>query len=85
VSPQGVEEVDPADAVVSMVIVDPDDADMGSVEAIWGIFCHHIFFFASREEAERWAAGRDDIELLSVDEAYQLGRQLSSRFLTYRD
>ena len=85
VSPQGVEEVDPAGAVLSIVIVDPDDADMGSVEAIWGIFCHHIFFFASREEAERWAAGRDDIELLSVDEAYQLGRQLSSRFLTYRD
>lgn len=83
VSPQGVEEVDPADAVVSMVIIDPEDVNMGSVEAIWGIFCHHIFFFASREEAERWAAGRDDIELLSVDEAYQLGRQLSSRFLTY--
>jgi alkylmercury lyase len=83
VSPQGVEEVDPAGAVVSMVIIHPEDANMGSVEAIWGIFCHHIFFFASREEAERWAAGRDDIEILSVDEAYQLGRQLSSRFLTY--
>jgi alkylmercury lyase len=34
VSPQGVEEVDPAGAVVSIVIVDPDDANMGSVEAI---------------------------------------------------
>ena len=77
------EEVDPAGAVVSMVIIDPEDANMGSVEAIWGIFCHHIFYFASCEEAERWAAGRDDIELLSVDEAYQLGRQLSSTFLTY--
>jgi alkylmercury lyase len=83
VSPQRVEEVDPAGAVVSMVIIDPEDANMGSVEAIWGIFCHHIFFFASREEAERWTTGRDDIELLSVDEAYQLGRQLSSRFLAY--
>lgn len=83
VSPQMVEEVDPAGAVVSIVIVDPDDANMGSVEAIWGTFCHHTFFFASREEAERWAAGRDDIEILSVDEAYELGRQLSSRFLAY--
>jgi alkylmercury lyase len=81
VSPQGVEEVDPAGAVVSIVIVDPNDADMGSVEAIWGTFCHHIFFFASREEAERWASGRDDIEILSVEEAYELGRQISSRFL----
>jgi alkylmercury lyase len=83
VSPRGVEEVDPAGAVVSMVIVDPDAADMSSVEAIWGTFCHHIFFFASREEAEQWAVGRDDIEILSVDEAYELVRLVSSRFLAY--
>lgn len=83
VSPQGVEEVDPAGAVLSLVIVDPDDADMGSVEAIWGTFCHHLFFFASREEAERWAAGRHDIEILSVEEAYELVRLVSSRFLAY--
>ena len=83
VSPQGVEEVDPAGAVLSIVIVDPDDANMGSVEAIWGTFCHHLFFFASREEAERWSAGRDDIEILSVEEAYELMRLVSSRFLAY--
>ncbi len=83
VSPQGLEEVHPVGAVVSIVIVDPDEANMGSVEAIWGTFCHHIFFFASREEAERWAAGRDDIEILSVEEAYELVRLFSSRFLAY--
>jgi alkylmercury lyase len=83
VSPQGVEEVDPVGAVVSIVIVDPNEADTSTVEAIWGTFCHHIFFFASREEAARWAAGRDDIEILSVDEAFELGRQLSSGFLAY--
>jgi alkylmercury lyase len=83
VGPQGVEEVHPVGAVVSMVIVDPDQANMGTVEAIWGTFCHHIFFFASREETERWAASRDDIEILSVEEAYELGRLFSSRFLAY--
>jgi alkylmercury lyase len=83
VSPKGVEEVDPPGAVVSIVIVDPDDADMASVEAIWGTFCHHMFFFASHEEAERWAAGRDDIEILSVEEAYELLRLVFSRFLAY--
>jgi alkylmercury lyase len=83
VSPKGVEEVDPPGAVVSIVIVDPDDADMASVEAIWGTFCHHMFFFASHEEAERWAAGRDDIEILSVEEAYELMRLVFSRFLAY--
>ena len=83
VSPQGVEEAHPVGAVVSIVIVDPGEENLGSVEAIWGTFCHHIFFFASRKEAERWAAGRDDIELLSVEEAYQLVRLFSSRFLAY--
>jgi len=83
VNPQGVEEVHPVSAVVSIVIVDLDQANMGSVEAIWGAFCRHIFFFASREEAERWAAGRDDIEILSVEEAYELVRLFSSRFLAY--
>ncbi len=53
---------------------------MGSVEAIWGSFYQYIFF-ASREEAERWASGRDDVEIISVDEAYELGRQSSSRLL----
>ena len=74
VSPQGVEEVDPPGAVISVVIADPDNPNMGSVEAIWGTFCHHTFFFASREEAERWAAGREDIEILSVEEAHELVR-----------
>ena len=56
---------------------------MASVEAIWGAFCHHILFFASREEAERWAAGRDDIEILSVDEGFALARRLSSSLLAH--
>jgi alkylmercury lyase len=83
VSPQGVEEVHPVGAVVSIVIVDPDQTNMGSVEAIWGTFCRHTFFFAAREKAKRWAAGRDDIEILSVEEAYQLVRLFSSTFLAY--
>jgi alkylmercury lyase len=81
VNPRAVEEVDPAGAVVSLVIVDPEAADVSSVEAIWGTFCHHIFFFASRDEAEQWAAGRDDIEIVSVEDGFELGRQLASTFL----
>lgn len=83
VSPQGVEDVTPSGAVVSIVIVDPDNADTSSVEATRGTFCCHMSFFASRDEAERWAVGRDDIEILSVDEAFALSRQMSSRFLAY--
>lgn len=84
VGPQEVKKVYPASVVVSVVIVDPDNPNMGSVEAIWGAYCHYTFF-ASRGEAEGWADGRDDIEILSVDEAFELGRVLSSRFLAYEE
>jgi alkylmercury lyase len=85
VSPQRVKAVDPASAVVSIVVVDPDATDTSAVEAIWGTFCHHIFFFAAPHEAEAWTATRDNknvIEIVSVDEAFELGRLVSSTLLT---
>ncbi len=85
VSPERVEAISPAGAVVSMVIVDPTQDDMASVEAIWSTFCEHIHFFASREEAERWATGRDDIEILTADDGFDLGRQVWSRVLPYAE
>jgi hypothetical protein len=67
-----------------MVVVDPNVAELQSVEALWGTFCHHIFFFAARQEAEGWAASRvirDSIEIVSVDEAFELGQLLASTLL----
>ncbi len=81
VSPERVEEVSPAGAVVSLVLVDPSREHMASVEAIWSTFCDHIHFFATRDEAEQWAAARDDLAILSVDEGFELGRQMWSRVL----
>ena len=83
VSPERVEAVSPTSAVISMVVVDPTQESMASVEAIWMTFCNHILFFASREEAERWAAGRSNIAVITVDEGFDLGRQLWSRVLPY--
>jgi alkylmercury lyase len=81
VGPDGVHAVDPPGAVVSIALVDPDQTAFGSVEAIWMTFCRHIHFFASREEAERWAAGRSDLAILTPDEGCGIGRQLMGRFL----
>ena len=85
VSPERVMEVSPAGAVVSIVAVDPKREDMASVEAIWSAFCEHIHFFVSRAEAERWAAGRDDIAILSVDEGFELGQQVWARVLSHAE
>ena len=81
--PEGVEEVSPAGAVVSIVTLDPSKVDVSSVEAIYGNFCEQIHFFASREEAERWAADRENIDILSVEEGYELGKLAFSEVLAY--
>ena len=80
VSPDGVTKVSPPEAVLS-IAVGEGDKRLTSVEAIWTTFCQNIHFFATREEAVRWAAGRDDIAILTPDQGYELGRQLTRRFL----
>jgi alkylmercury lyase len=77
-----VAEVTPAGAVVSFVIP-PDNLDLSSVAAIWGTFCHHIFFFPTRAEAETWAANRADIVILPVEDAFNLEQPFAARLLAH--
>ena len=74
VTPERVESSYPEGAVVSIALIDPEVHDVSSVEAIWGNFCHQVYFFPSREEADEWAAGKSNIAILPVDDAYELGR-----------
>lgn len=81
VGPEAVNEVVPPGAVISLVLVDPEQEEMSSVEAIWNVFCRHVHFFASREEAENWADGRDGIAVVTVEEGFAIGRELWSKVL----
>ena len=83
VSPEKVESSTPPGAVVSIATIDPAIQDVSSVEAIWSNFCHQVFFFPSRDEAEQWAQGKTNISILSVHDAYELGKQAFSDLLTY--
>ena len=74
VTPEGVEDSIPEGAVVSIATIDPEVHDVSSVEAIWSNFCHQVYFFPTREEADEWAEGNDNIAILTVEEAYELGR-----------
>ncbi len=70
----GVRDLKPAGAVVSMVIPDgPFGYDV--IES----FCHKVLFFASEEAGASWAAEHEGTKLLPVHEAFELGRAMSER------
>ncbi|MGH3466390.1 MAG: organomercurial lyase [Thermocrispum sp.] len=81
--PDGILDATPADAVITWPRRDSAAADMSSTTAIWGSFCHHSFFFGNRANAEEWAAGRDDIDILSLDDGFAVARELAGALMRY--
>ena len=74
VAPEGVKEVEPAGTVVSFLT--PNRAfDADVIQS----FCHFVHFFGSRESGERWTSEHRGTLLLSVDQAYELGRLTNTR------
>ena len=73
VTPTGVHDLAPASAVVSVVIPEQGslfDGDRGS-------FCTQSLFFRSRRDALTWRASSPTARLLSVAEAFQVGRLIA--------
>ncbi len=70
VTPEGVEDVSPASAVVSFLT--PEETKPFDQDVIQN-FCNYVLNFASHESAERWASERDGIVLLPVHDAFQVG------------
>lgn len=71
VTPAGVARVEPPDAVVTFLVPEaPWEADIVTS------FCHKVLFFTDRDQAARWRARQnDDLALLSVAEAFEVGRR----------
>lgn len=70
VSPHGVEAVSPPETALSIVIAP------GCTSGINGTFCGQIHFFASGEAAVQWVGERNEFAVLSVNEAFELARQI---------
>jgi alkylmercury lyase len=70
VTPEGVKQVEPPEAVVSLVAPEasPD---------VRRVFCDYVNFFQSAEAAAGWLAEHPGATTLPVAEAYQLGRRLT--------
>ncbi|MGH3863790.1 organomercurial lyase [Actinokineospora sp.] len=81
--PDGITDADPAGAVITWPRRDSEHVDLSSTTAIWGSFCHHSFLFPSRAQAERWSAGRDDIDILPLDDGFPVARGLARALTRY--
>ncbi len=69
VTPEQVRGLEPAEAQVSLV-VDVAGCRHNAREDV----CNDGYFFASREAASRWQAAHQEAVILSVEEAYQVGK-----------
>ncbi len=84
VTPDGIEAPEPATTVVSVLVGDTDVLQQNPAK-IMGTFCHHIFFFSSVEEGQRWAADRDNVAIHPVQDAYQFVTAMWSKVRSYAD
>lgn len=70
VDPGGVRSAEPPGAVMSFVIPDRQKVQ----EDVVASFCHFLHFFPSRQDGDAWVAENPGARLLSLDEAFELGR-----------
>jgi alkylmercury lyase len=72
VGPESVGELEPPDAVVSLLVPDRPFGD-----DVIRSFCHFVHFFASPEAAERWTAEHEGTFAIPVADAFKVGRMLN--------
>jgi alkylmercury lyase len=77
VGPTGVTSVDPATAVVSIVVFDKPDS-------IRGAFCDHVHFFESTQSAQGWLDEHPAGTVHAVAAAFGLGQPLVETLLEQR-
>ena len=77
VTPDRIESVEPADAVISFTRLDAADVRTSAAK-IMASFCHYIFFFASRASGERWAAQHPGTFVSTLDDAFMLAKRLNA-------
>ena len=77
VAPNRVEHVKPAETVLSFALPDATLCDCSASEGI-AAFCDHVRFLASRDEGNAWVAGQAGLFLMSVSEAFALGKMFNA-------
>ncbi len=73
VAPDGVRRVRPETAVMSFLLPSAQIFQGDALKAI-ASFCHYIFFFPDRQSADRWTTDHPETLVISVSDAFELGR-----------
>ncbi len=72
--PEGLQEVQPAGAVMSFLV-----PDLYAVkDNIVAHFCHFVYFFESMDAGLAWTAHTPDTFLLSMEDAWMLGKKVNA-------
>jgi alkylmercury lyase len=78
VSPERVESLVPAEAVVSFIQPEAE-VFQSSAANVMVKFCHYVFFFSSRRSGECWVAKHPHTFLYSLAEAFALAKRFNAR------
>jgi alkylmercury lyase len=70
ITPEQVQQVEPAGAQMSVLVPDAQEMQKNVVTS----FCHFVHFFPSRQAGESWTAKHGGTFLLSIHEAHVLAR-----------
>lgn len=74
VTPDEVRHLEPAGAVVSLVVP-------AASSDIRGSFCCHVHFFASASAADDWLTRHEGAEIINVPDAFVLGQEIAGKLL----
>ncbi len=78
VTPDGVQDAQPADTVMSILLGDPEVVTTNPTK-VMASFCHHIFFLESPETGADWTAQHGEgTFLVTLDEAFALGKRFNA-------
>jgi alkylmercury lyase len=78
VAPDGISDVQPANAVMSLLMPDASAFDESAAN-VMANFCHFVFFFASPASGEQWVAEHPGTFLYPLEEGMTTARRLNQR------
>ncbi len=71
----GIERVEPEGAVMSFLLPTAETFRADALKAM-ASFCHYVSFFTDRESAMAWTAQHPDTTVMSIPDAFELGRHM---------